>query len=126
MHLHPLGVAIGVGVSFLVLGIITLLGWGLLAVLGVEDPATTAIIVGAPVGAVAGGWLAGRTAFRAVFHGAFTGVVFAGLVILLSVLDGSPAPAMTMVGFLVGGGVLGAAGGWLALRRRGGARTPTS
>ncbi len=126
MHLHPLGVAIGVGVSFLALGIITLLGWGLLAVLGVEDPATTAIIVGAPVGAVAGGWLAGRTAFRAVFHGALTGVVFAGLVILLSVLDGSPAPAITMVGFLVGGGVLGAVGGWLALRRRGGARTPTS
>lgn len=126
MHLHPLGVAIGVAASFLALGIITLLGWGLLAVLGVEDPATTAIIAGAPVGAVVGGWLAGRTAFRAVFHGALSGVVFAGLVILLSVLDGSPAPATTMVGFLVGGGALGAVGGWLALRRRGGARTPTS
>lgn len=125
MQWHPLGVAIGLGASFLALGIITLLGWALLAVLGVEDPATTAIVAGAPVGAVAGGWLAGRTAVRAVFHGALTGVVYAGLVILLSVLDGSPAAATTMVGFLVGGGLLGAVGGWWALRRRGGARTPT-
>lgn len=118
MQLHPLGIAIGVGAAFLALGIVTLVGWGVLALFGVEDAATAAIVAGAPVGAVAGGWLAGRTAIRAVFHGALTGVLFAGLVILLSVLDGSPAGAGTMIGFLVGGGALGALGGWLVERRR--------
>jgi len=38
--------------------------------------------------------------------------------ILLSVLDGSPAGAGTMIGFLLGGGALGALGGWLVERRR--------
>lgn len=116
MRLHPIGLALGLGMAFLVMGVVTLFGWALLAVLGRPDPATTAAIVGAPLGVVAGGWLAGKTTLRPEFHGALTGVLFAGIVTVLSVLDGSPASAGTMALFLIIGVVLGLVGGWVARR----------
>ncbi len=116
MRLHPIGLALGLGMAFLVMGVVTLLGWALLAMLGRPDPATAAAVAGAPLGAIAGGWLAGRVSLRPEFHGALTGVLFAGIVTILSVLDGSPAPAGTMALFLAIGVVLGLIGGWVARR----------
>ena len=116
--MHPLGIAYGLGAAFLVLGLFAIVGWLLLAVSGVDDAGTVAVVVGAPLGAVAGGWVAGRTAVRSIFHGGLTGVLYAAGITFLSILDGSPATALTFGGFIAGGVLLGGFGGWLAERRR--------
>ena len=112
MQLHPLGIGLGLGLGFLAMGVVTIVGWAALAVLGVDDAATTAVVAGAPVGLVAGSWLAGRTSVRSTFHGALTGLLFAGLVTILSILDGSPAPFATIAGVMGAGLVLGLVAGW--------------
>ena len=116
--MHPLGIAYGLGAGFLVLGLFAIVGWLLLAVAGVDDAGTAAVIAGAPLGAVAGGWVAGRTAVRSIFHGGLTGVLYAAGITFLSILDGSPATILTLGGFIIGGVLLGGFGGWLAERRR--------
>ena len=80
--------------------------------------ATSVIPLKEKLGAVTGGWVAGRTAVRSVFHGALTGVLYAGGITVLSILDGSPATLGTLLGFIVGGVALGGLGGWFAERRR--------
>ena len=118
MRIHWLGVVYGLATAFLGMALVTLASWLVLALLSVDDPAVVGAVVGAPVGAIVGGFIGGRTAARSVFHGGIVGVLFAGAVTILSVLDGSPATPLTMVGFLITGVVLGGFGGLVAERRR--------
>jgi len=125
VRIHWLGVVYGLATAFLGMALVTLGGWLVLALVSVDDPAVVAAVIGAPVGALVGGFIGGRTAVRSVFHGAIVGVLFAGAVTIISVLDGSPASLPTMVGFLLAGVVLGGVGGWLAEVRRS-RRDPTA
>ncbi len=119
MRIHWVGVVYGLATAFLAMALVTLAAWLALALLSVDEPAVVGAVIGAPVGALVGGFIGGRTAVRSVFHGGIVGVLFAGAVTILSVLDGSPASLPTMIGFFAAGALLGGIGGWLAERRRG-------
>jgi putative membrane protein (TIGR04086 family) len=118
VRIHWLGVVYGLATAFLGMALVTLVAWLGLSLLSVDDPAVVGAVVGAPIGAVVGGFIGGRTSVRSVFHGGIVGVLFAGAVTVISVLDGSPASPLTMVGFLAAGAILAGFGGWLAERRR--------
>jgi hypothetical protein len=117
MRLHLFGVVFGIAAGFLVAALVAVSIWGVQLLFGSGEDPFGAITIGAIVGAFAAGYAGGRTSLAMVFNGAVAGVLFTGSITLLSVLDGSPAPAATRALFIVVGLVLGGLGGWVAHRR---------
>ncbi len=117
MRLHLFGVVFGIAAGFLVAALVAVIIWGVQLLLGSGDDPFGAITVGAVLGALAAGYAGGRTSLAMVFNGAISGVLFTGAITVLSVLDGSPAPAATRILFILLGLLLGALGGWVAHRR---------
>lgn len=117
MRLHLFGVVFGIAAGFLVAALVAVAIWVVQLVAGIGGDPIGAITVGAVIGALAAGYTAGRVSLAQVFNGAVGGVLFTGSITLLSVLDGSPAPATTRTLFIVLGLVLGGVGGWVAHRR---------
>lgn len=74
-----------------------------------------------------GGFLAGRVApFNGRFHGSVTGLVVAAVVLVISILGGSPAPTGQVALLAVIAIVVGGFSGWLGGRRRyNGSNEPT-
>lgn len=117
MRLHLFGVVFGIAAGFLVAALIAVTIWVVQLLTGAGDDPIGAITVGAVAGALAAGYTGGRVSLARVFNGAVSGVLFTGSITLLSVLDGSPAPATTRTLFILLGLVLGGVGGWVAHRR---------
>ena len=91
--------------------------------LGIGAGGLSATVVGLVVGIVVGlavaGWVAGRLARHSErFHGAVTGLLLAGLMIVLARLGGSPAPTSSVLWLAVLAAVISGLTGWLAGRRK--------
>ena len=94
---------------------------------GAEEGPVLTLTVSLLVGLAGGGYLAGRLApVNGRFHGSVTGLIMAAVVVVLSILGGSPAPVgqvglLAFIAIVVGG-----TSGWLGGRRRyNGGREPT-
>lgn len=109
----------GVGAGCLGGWLGSLAAWPLLYVVGI-DFMGAGLLAGVLIGFAVGGWVSGRMAHHSNgFHGAVTGLLLAGVVIVLSRLGGSPAVGTGTVLTLCGLSMALAGGaGWLAGRRR--------
>ena len=112
-------VLLGLGVGSFVSTTVALLGWAVLAALGLDEAADIGLVAGIVVGLVAGGFTAGRTALVAHrFNGMVTGLGLAALVLVIARLGGSPAstPRVLLLAVIAIG--LGGLGGVIGGRRR--------
>ncbi|HSJ28296.1 MAG TPA: hypothetical protein VLB67_08795 [Acidimicrobiia bacterium] len=116
--LRILALLTGLGVGALSTTLLALLFWGVLAALGSDDAALAGLTVSILVGLAVGGYSAGRMAFVAHrFHGSVTGLLLAGLVLVIARLGGSPAPSGQVLWLALLAILLGGAGGAAAGRR---------
>ncbi len=108
-------VLLGVGAGSLASAVVGLLMTAAASALAARDPALVGITGGVVFGLATAGTIAGRLApVWGRFHGALAGLGLAFLVVLLSIVGGSPAPTLQIVwlgvlGILIGGltGMLG-------------------
>ncbi|MEX0796472.1 MAG: hypothetical protein WEB67_09605 [Acidimicrobiia bacterium] len=111
-----MGVAAG-GLSVTVVGF--LLGGGL-ALLDVANGPDIGLLVGLLVGLIVGGWVAGRMAIHSNrFHGSVSGLLLAGLLILLASLGGASASIWNVLLLALVSIVVGGVGGLIGGRRTG-------
>lgn len=118
-QIRVLPILVGGAGGFLLAAFAAILFWAGLRLGGAgEDAVTGGIVLGVVLGTFLGGFLAGNADPRSVFHGALTGVLLAGGITIVSLGEGSPAPALVQAGFVIGAGVIGGLGGWTADLRR--------
>jgi hypothetical protein len=117
--LRILALLTGLGVGALGTTLLALVLWGVLAALGSDDAALAGLTVAVLVGLAVGGYAAGRMAVVAHrFHGSVTGLLLAGLVLVIARLGGSPAPTGQVLWLALLAVLLGGTGGAVAGRRR--------
>jgi hypothetical protein len=117
--LNLVAVGLGIGAGGLIATILALGVGGLLSVAGVEGGADIGLVVGIVVGLAAAGWVAGRMARHSErFHGAVTGLLLAGLIIVVARLGGSPAPTFSVIWLALLAATIGGLTGWWAGRRK--------
>lgn len=112
-------VMIGTAGGALVAAATFLLGLLVARLIGAEEGPAVVLSVSLLAGLAGGGYLAGRVApFNGRFHGSITGLAMAAVVLIISLLGGSPAPT-SQVALLAGIAiVVGGFSGWLGGRRR--------
>ena len=120
-------VMIGTAGGTLVGAAIFLAGLLVARLVGAEEGPAVLLSVSLLAALFGGGFLAGRVApFNGRFHGSITGLVMAGVVLVISILGGSPAPTGQVVLLAAIAIVVGGFSGWLGSRRRyNGANEPT-
>lgn len=117
--LNLVAVGLGIGAGGLSATVVGLVLGGMLSVFGVENGPDIGLVVGIVVGLAVAGWVAGRLARHSErFHGAVTGLLLAGLMIVLARLGGSPAPTSSVLWLAVLAAVISGLTGWLAGRRK--------
>jgi putative membrane protein (TIGR04086 family) len=112
-------VLFGAVAATLLASLVALPLWALLAATGFGgDPALVALTVGVLVALFTGGWVGGRMATqRHPFHGALAALLFAALVVVVSVTSGSPTgpgPVALLASLAI---ALGGLGGIIGGRR---------
>ena len=103
----------GVGGGTLIAAAVYLIGYLVVA------PATgeLLLVIALLIGLAGGGWIAGRLApFNGRFHGSLSGLLIAGVVIVISRLGGSPAPVSQVLLLAAIAIVVGGVAGWVAYR----------
>ena len=91
-------VGLGVGAGGLSATLCALVFGGGLTLLDVENGADIGLTLGIVLGLAVAGWVSGRLARHSErFHGAVTGLVLAGVVILVARLGGSPAATSSVL-----------------------------
>jgi hypothetical protein len=121
--LNIAAVGLGIGAGGLSATVAAFLIGGLLSLLGVERGGDIGLFSGVVIGLAVAGWVSGRMARHSErFHGAVTGLLLAGLVVVLARLGGSPAPTSSVIWLALLSSVVGGAAGWLAGRRKQSAR----
>lgn len=117
--LDVVAVGLGLGAGGLTA---TLVAFGLgagLALAGVEGGEDVGLVVGILTGMAAAGWVSGRMAPHSErFHGAVTGLVLAGLLVVVARLGGSPAAPMAVAWLAVIAAVVAGGFGWWAGKRK--------
>lgn len=117
--LRIIAVALGVGIGSLTATVLSLMFWGVLAVVGFEDAPLAGLTAAIVVGFGVAGYSAGRLAPHTHrFHGSVAGLGLAGLVLIVATLGGSPAPFGRVLLLFGLGIVIGGFGGVLGGRRR--------
>jgi hypothetical protein len=117
--LNIAAVGLGVGAGGLSATIWAFAVSALLSVMDVESGPDIGLFSGVIVGLAVAGWVSGRFAAHSErFHGAVSGLLLAGLVIVLAVLGGSPAPTSSVVWLALIASVVAGTTGWLAGRRK--------
>jgi hypothetical protein len=112
-------VGLGIGAGGLSATILALAVGGLLSLAGVEGGADIGLVVGIVTGLAVAGWVAGRLARHSErFHGAVTGLLLAGLIMVVARLGGSPAPTLSVVWLALLAALIAGLTGWLAGRRK--------
>lgn len=112
-------VMIGTAGGALVAAAAFLLGLLVARLIGAEEGPAVVLSVSLLAGFAGGGYLAGRVApFNGRFHGSITGLAMAAVVLLISLLGGSPAPTSQVVLLAAIAIVVGGFSGWLGGRRR--------
>ena len=94
---------------------------------GADEGAALVLSVSLLAGLAGGGYLAGRVApYNGRFHGSITGLAIATVVLVISVLSGSPAPTSQVVLLAAIATLVGGFSGWLGGRHRyNGSNEPT-
>ena len=91
----------------------------LLSLLGVDNGPDIGLFAGVLVGLGIAGWVSGRMANHSErFHGAVSGLLLAGLVIVLARFGGSPASTSSVLWLALLSSVIAGTTGWLAGRRK--------
>jgi hypothetical protein len=117
--LNIAAVGLGVGAGGLSATLLALALGGGLTVIGVERGGDIGLVVGVVAGLAVSGWVAGRLARHSErFHGSVTGLLLAGLIIVVARMGGSPAPTVTVVWLAVVAATVAGLTGWLAGRRK--------
>ena len=112
-------VMIGTAGGALVAASVFLVGLLIARLVGAEEGPALVLSVSLLAGLTGGGYLAGRVApFNGRFHGSITGLAMAAVVLLVSILGGSPAPTSQVVLLAAIAIVVGGFAGWLGGRRR--------
>lgn len=117
--LNIAAVGLGLGAGGLSATILALVVGSLLSVIGVENGADIGLVTGVGFGLAVSGWVSGRLARHSErFHGAVTGLLLAGLIIVVARMGGSPAPTVTVIWLAVVAATVAGLTGWLAGRRK--------
>jgi hypothetical protein len=117
--LNLAAVGLGIGAGGLSATILALILGGLLSVAGVEGGGDIGLVIGIVAGLAVAGWVAGRMARHSErFHGAVTGLLLAGLIMVVARLGGSPAPTLSVIWLAVLAAGIAGLTGWLAGRRK--------
>lgn len=117
--LNLAAVGLGVGAGGLTATVLALALGGLLTVFEVDNGADIGLVVGVIGGLAVAGWVSGSMARHSErFHGAVTGLVLAGVIILVARLGGSPAATTSVVWLAVVAAFTAGLTGWLAGRRK--------
>ncbi len=112
-------VMIGTAGGALLAAAVFLLGLLVARLIGAEEGPAVVLSVSLLAGLGGGGYLAGRVApFNGRFHGSITGLAMAAVVLLVSLLGGSPAPTSQVALLAAIAIVVGGFSGWLGGRRR--------
>ena len=112
-------VMVGTAGGALVAAAVFLVGLLVARLVGAEEGPALVLSVSLLAGLTGGGYLAGRVApFNGRFHGSITGLAMAAVVLLVSILGGSPAPTSQVVLLAAIAIVVGGFAGWLGGRRR--------
>ena len=117
--LNIVAIGLGLGAGSLAATILALTLGGLLTVAGVEGGADIGLVVGVVLGLAVAGWVSGHMARHSErFHGAVTGLLLAGLIVVVARLGGSPAPTVSVLWLALVAAVIAGLTGWLAGRRK--------
>jgi hypothetical protein len=117
--LNLVAVGLGIGAGGLSATILALVLGGLLTVAGVQGGADIGLVAGIVGGLAVAGWVSGRMARHSErFHGAVTGLLLAGLIMVVARLGGSPAPTLSVIWLAVLAALISGLTGWLAGRRK--------
>lgn len=117
--LNIAAVGLGVGAGGLSATVAAFAISALLSLVGVESGSDIGLFSGVLVGLAVAGWVSGRMANHSErFHGAVTGLLLAGLVVVLAVLGGSPASTISVLWLALISSVVAGTTGWLAGRRK--------
>ena len=112
-------VMIGTAAGTLLAAAIFLVGILVARLVGADEGPAVVLTVSLLAGLSGGGFLAGRVApFNGRFHGSVTGLAMAAIVLVISVLGGSPAPTGQVALLAAIAIVVGGFSGWLGGRRR--------
>ena len=112
-------VMIGTAGGALVAGAVFLVGLLIARAAGGDEGPAVSLSVSLLAGLAAGGFLAGRMApFNGRFHGSMTGLAMAAVVLIISLLGGSPAPTGQVALLALIAIVVGGISGWIGGRRR--------
>jgi LPXTG-motif cell wall-anchored protein len=116
--LNLVAVGLGIGAGGLSATILAFVASGLLGLTGADAP-SSGPLVGIILGFAVGGWVAGRMAPHSErFHGAVTGLLLAGVYIVVARMGGSPAGTWSVLWLALIGAVVSGTAGWLAGRRK--------
>ena len=116
---HISAVMIGTAGGTLLAAAIFLVGILVARLVGADEGPAVVLTVSLLAGLSGGGFLAGRVApFNGRFHGSVTGLAMAAVVLVISVLGGSPAPTGQVALLAAIAIVVGGFSGWLGGRRR--------
>ncbi len=117
--LRILAVLVGLAIGALTATVLSLVLWAVLAAFGFEDAALAGLTVALVVGLGTGGYAAGAMAPVAHrFHGSVAGLAIAGLVLVIALFGGSPAPTSQVLWLALLAAVVGGTGGAIAGRRK--------
>ncbi|MDP9494324.1 MAG: hypothetical protein M3P87_03705 [Actinomycetota bacterium] len=117
--LNIAAVGLGVGAGGLSATIAAFAISAALSLAGVDSGPEIGLICGVVVGLAVAGWVSGRLANHSErFHGAVSGLLLAGLVIVLAVRGGSPGSTPSVLWLALLSSVVGGTAGWLAGRRK--------
>jgi hypothetical protein len=117
--LNIVAIGLGLGAGGLSATLLALALGGLLTVIGVENGPDIGLVIGVVAGLAVSGWVSGHLARHSErFHGAVTGLILAGLIIVVARMGGSPAPTVTVIWLAVIAAFVAGLTGWLAGRRK--------
>ncbi len=116
--LNIVALGLGVGAGGLTATVAAFLFSFLLSLAGAETP-DAGLLIGIILGFAVGGWVAGHLAPHSErFHGAVTGLLLAGVYIVVASLGGSTAGTGSVLGLALVAVVVAGGAGWLAGRRK--------
>ena len=111
-------IGLGLGAGGLSATIASFVAGGVLYLID-RDALGGGLLIGILIGFAVGGWVAGRLARHSErFHGAVTGLLLAGLYIVVARLGGSPAGTGSVLWLALIAAVISGLAGWLAGRRK--------
>ena len=116
--LNIVAVGLGVGAGGLTATVVGFAAGAILALVDMDAP-YAGLLIGIVIGFGVAGWVAGRMARHSErFHGAVSGLLLAGLYIVVASLGGGVVATGSVLGLALIAVVVAGGAGWLAGRRK--------